>query len=169
MDHRYSSDCSIHTLIVIFLIMWVYFYVWYFTFWVLFKVLILFSNTGTTYWDLNSNETTFFDINSTSLLEVSTSLPETSTSLKEAITRSEGTAISAESDGIVTEATNFNSNDTTPPLLSPITELGNRSEYFRHLWFSQLQSKIRLLLVHEYQPKIKGYWCLAPEKGTNLS
>jgi hypothetical protein len=37
-------------------------------------------------------------------------LPETSTSLKEAITRSEGTAISAESDGIVTETTNFNSN-----------------------------------------------------------
>jgi hypothetical protein len=70
----------------------------YFTFWVLFKVRILFSNTGTTYGDLNSNETTFVDINSTSLLEVSTSLPETSTSLKEAITRSEGTAISAQSN-----------------------------------------------------------------------
>jgi hypothetical protein len=93
---------------------------------------MLFSNTGTTYGDLNSNETTFVDINSTSLLEVSTLLPETSTSLKEAITRSEGTAISAESDGIVTETTNFNSNDTTPPFLSPITEMGNRSEYFRH-------------------------------------
>jgi hypothetical protein len=43
---------------------------------VLLKVRILFSNTGTTYGDLNSNETTFVDINSTSLLEVSTSLPE---------------------------------------------------------------------------------------------
>jgi hypothetical protein len=78
-------------------------------------------------------------------------------------------AISAESDDIVTETTNFNSNDTTMPLISPITELGNRSEYFRHLGFSQLQNKTRLLLVHEYKAKIKGYWCLAPEKGTNVS
>jgi hypothetical protein len=43
-----------------------------------------------------------------------------------------GTAISAEPDGIVTETTNFNSNATTPPFISPITQLGNRSEYFRH-------------------------------------
>jgi hypothetical protein len=83
-------------------------------------------------YEWNSNETTFVDINSTSLPEVTTSLPKTSTSLKETITLSAGTAISAEPDGIVRETTNFNSNATTPPFLSPITELGNRSEYFRH-------------------------------------
>jgi hypothetical protein len=37
------------------------------------------------------------------------------------------------------------------------------------LMSTKVVSKTRLLLVHEYKAKIKGYWCLAPEKGTNVS